>query len=83
MSAPASRHRLSPRAAPVTYRRRSVRLVLIANPFSSSVSARARVVIRKALSTDHDVELVETQRRDHATVGVGYQHVRAGFSGCV
>ncbi len=49
------------------YRRRTVRLVLIANPFSSSVTARARVVIRKALSADHDVELVETARRDHAT----------------
>ncbi|WCO67716.1 diacylglycerol kinase family protein [Iamia majanohamensis] len=44
-----------------------MRLVLVANPFSSSVTARARVVIRKALSADHDVELVETQRRDHAT----------------
>ncbi len=44
-----------------------MRLVLIVNPFSSSVTARARVVIRKALSADHDVELVETQRRDHAT----------------
>ncbi|MGI8937438.1 MAG: diacylglycerol/lipid kinase family protein [Iamia sp.] len=44
-----------------------MRLVLIANPFSSSVTARARVVIRKALSADHDVVLVETQRRDHAT----------------
>jgi diacylglycerol kinase family enzyme len=43
-----------------------VRLVLIVNPFSSSVTARARVVIRKALSADHDVEVVETQRRDHA-----------------
>lgn len=45
----------------------TVRLSLIANPFSSSVTARARVVIRKALSADHDVALVETQRRDHAT----------------
>jgi len=44
-----------------------VRIVLVVNPFSSSVTARARVVIRKALSADHDVEMVETQRRDHAT----------------
>ncbi len=54
-------------AVPVAYRRRTVRLVLLVNPFSSSVTARARVVIRKALSADHEVELVETQRRDHAT----------------
>ena len=44
-----------------------MRVVLIVNPFSSSVTARARVVIRKALSADHDVEMVETSRRDHAT----------------
>lgn len=44
-----------------------MRIVLIVNPFSSSVTARARVVIRKALSADHDVELAETNRRDHAT----------------
>lgn len=44
-----------------------MRIVLLVNPFSSSVTARARVVIRKALSADHDVELVETSRRDHAT----------------
>lgn len=37
------------------------------NPFSSSVTARTRVVIRKALAGDHEVELVETARRDHAT----------------
>lgn len=40
---------------------------MIVNPFSSSVTARARVVIRKALAADHDVEMVETNRRDHAT----------------
>ncbi|QYG91530.1 diacylglycerol kinase family lipid kinase [Iamia sp. SCSIO 61187] len=44
-----------------------MRIVLVVNPFSSSVTARARVVIRKALSADHDVELAETNRRDHAT----------------
>lgn len=40
---------------------------MIVNPFSSSVTARARVVIRKALAADHEVELFETNRRDHAT----------------
>ncbi|MCU1352611.1 MAG: putative lipid kinase [Acidimicrobiales bacterium] len=36
------------------------------NPFSSSVTARSRVVIRKALSGDHDVTLAETSRRGNA-----------------
>jgi diacylglycerol kinase family enzyme len=44
-----------------------VRVLLLVNPFSSSVTARGRVVIRKALSADHDVTLVETSRRGHAT----------------
>jgi len=42
-------------------------VLLLVNPFSSSVTARTRVVIRKALAGDHDVELVETSRRNHAT----------------
>lgn len=44
-----------------------MKVLLIVNPFSSSVTARTRVVIRKALAGDHDVELVETNRRNHAT----------------
>ena len=44
-----------------------MKVLLLVNPFSSSVTARTRVVIRKALAGDHDVELVETARRDHAT----------------
>jgi diacylglycerol kinase family enzyme len=44
-----------------------VKVLLLVNPFSSSVTARTRVVIRKALAGDHEVELVETARRDHAT----------------
>ncbi|MGI8756921.1 MAG: diacylglycerol/lipid kinase family protein [Acidimicrobiales bacterium] len=44
-----------------------MRVLLLVNPFSSSVTARTRVVIRKALAGDHDVELVETARRNHAT----------------
>ena len=44
-----------------------VKVLLLVNPFSSSVTARGRVVIRKALSADHDVTLVETSRRGHAT----------------
>ena len=37
------------------------------NPSASAVTARARVVIRKALAADHHVELAETSRRGHAT----------------
>lgn len=44
-----------------------MKVLLLVNPFSSSVTARTRVVIRKALAGDHDVELVETSRRGHAT----------------
>jgi len=43
-----------------------VKVLLLVNPFSSSVTARTRVVIRKALAGAHDVELVETARRNHA-----------------
>ena len=45
-----------------------MRVVLVVNPFSSSVTARARVVIRKALSADHDVSMVEdwSQTMGHA-----------------
>ena len=44
-----------------------MKLLLIVNSSASSVTARARVVIRKALSADHDVTVAETNRRGHAT----------------
>jgi len=44
-----------------------VRLLLIGNPTASSVTPRARVVIAKALAADHDVSVVTTSRRGHAT----------------
>jgi len=44
-----------------------VRLLLIVNSSASSVTARGRVVIQKALSADHQVTMVETNRRGHAT----------------
>lgn len=44
-----------------------MRLHLIVNPSASSVTARGRVVIAKALAADHDVTVVETARRGHAT----------------
>lgn len=43
-----------------------MRTMLIVNTTASSVTPRARVVIQKALSADHDVEVVETARRGHA-----------------
>jgi diacylglycerol kinase family enzyme len=41
--------------------------MLIVNPSASSVTARSRVLINKALSADHQVTLCETTRRGHAT----------------
>lgn len=46
---------------------RDLKLLLLANSSASSVTARARVVIRKALSADHEVIVAETARRGHAT----------------
>lgn len=43
-----------------------VRLLLLVNTTASSVTARKRVVIRKALSADHEVRVAETSRRGHA-----------------
>jgi diacylglycerol kinase family enzyme len=43
-----------------------MRLLLIVNTSASFVTARARVVIHKALSADHEVVLKETNRRGHA-----------------
>ncbi len=44
-----------------------MKVLLLVNSAASSVTARSRVVIRKALSADHDVSLSETNRRGHAT----------------
>ena len=44
-----------------------MKLLLIVNTSASAVTARARVVIRKALSADHDVTTSETSRRGNAT----------------
>jgi len=44
-----------------------VRLLIIVNSFASSVTARNKVLIRQALRRDHDVAIVETNRRGHAT----------------
>jgi diacylglycerol kinase family enzyme len=44
-----------------------VRLLLLVNATASSVTARKRVAVRKALSAQHEVEVAETSRRGHAT----------------
>jgi diacylglycerol kinase family enzyme len=44
-----------------------VKVLLVVNPSASSVTARGRVVITKALAADHDVTVAETNRRGHAT----------------
>src|SRR5256885_2991883 len=44
----------------------TVRILLIVNATASSVTARARVVIAKALAADHDLPVSETSRRGHA-----------------
>ncbi|MGZ4796502.1 MAG: diacylglycerol/lipid kinase family protein [Acidimicrobiia bacterium] len=43
-----------------------MRILLIVNATASSVTARRRVIIQKALGADHDLEVVETSRRGHA-----------------
>jgi len=45
----------------------TLRILFIVNSVASSVTARRRVVIHKALSGDHDVTMAETSRRGHAT----------------
>jgi diacylglycerol kinase family enzyme len=44
-----------------------VRILLIVNHSASSVTARGRVVIAKALGADHQVTVLETTHRGHAT----------------
>ncbi len=41
--------------------------MLIVNSFASSVTARNTVVVHRRLARGHDVEVVETNRRGHAT----------------
>ena len=67
--APACPQRCATRSAaeaPAALSAAAMRLLLIVNTSASSVTARARVVIQKALSADHEVILKETNRRGHA-----------------
>jgi len=54
-----------------------MKISLIVNPVASSVTKRSRIVIQKALSADHDLEVTETARRGQAT-RLAYQAARAG-----
>ncbi|MBA3653814.1 MAG: diacylglycerol kinase family lipid kinase [Actinobacteria bacterium] len=44
-----------------------MKVLLLVNTSASAVTARARVVIQKALAADHDLNVAETSRRGHAT----------------
>ena len=44
-----------------------LKILLVVNSFASSVTARNTVIVHRRLSRGHDVELVETNRRGHAT----------------
>jgi diacylglycerol kinase family enzyme len=44
-----------------------LRILLIVNSFASSVTARNTVTVHERLSKHHDVQVVETNRRGHAT----------------
>jgi diacylglycerol kinase family enzyme len=44
-----------------------LRIQLVVNSFASSVTARNTVVVHQILSREHDVEIVETNRRGHAS----------------
>lgn len=44
-----------------------MRILLVVNSFASSVTARNTVIVHRTLSHDHEVEIVETNRRGHAT----------------
>jgi diacylglycerol kinase family enzyme len=59
-----------------------LRLLLIVNASASAVTARARVVIRKALSADHDVSVAETTRRGSAD-RLAQDAANAGFDAVV
>ncbi|MGA7759576.1 MAG: diacylglycerol kinase family protein [Ilumatobacteraceae bacterium] len=44
-----------------------MKVLLIVNSFASSVTARNTVVVHRRLSRGHDVDVLETNRRGHAT----------------
>ncbi|MFT3852567.1 MAG: diacylglycerol kinase family protein [Ilumatobacteraceae bacterium] len=59
-----------------------MRVLLVVNAFASSVTARNTVVVHRILSAGNDVELVETNRRGHAT-RFAQDAARRGFDAVV
>lgn len=59
-----------------------MQLLLIVNPFASSVSPRTQVLVQRALGESHEVRLVETTRRNHAT-RLAEDAARRGVDGVV
>ena len=56
-----------PRPSGCAIRFAVLRILLVVNSFASSVTARNTVVVHRRLARGHDVEVVETNRRGHAT----------------
>ena len=54
-------------AGPLVVASCDLRILLVVNSFASSVTARNTVVVHQELSREHDVAVVETNRRGHAT----------------
>ena len=59
-----------------------MRLLLVVNSFASSVNARNTVIVHRLLSRQHDVEIVETNRRGHA-IRFAQDAARRGLDGVV
>ena len=49
------------------YRHECLRILLVVNSFASSVTARNTVVVHRRFAEGNEVEMVETNRRGHAT----------------
>ena len=54
-----------------------MRIALISNPFASSVTRRAKIVIQKALSADHELTVSETARKGQA-IRLAHGEARSG-----
>jgi len=59
-----------------------VQLLLIVNPYASSVSPRTQVLVQRALGEAHEVRVAETTRRNHAT-RLAEDAARRGVDGVV
>jgi len=59
-----------------------VQLLLVVNPYASSVSPRTQVLVQRALGESHEVQVAETTRRNHAT-RLAEDAARRGLDGIV